>query len=246
VPPRQTNILAPQHHTYWQSTNDPHHQAGTCTLINSDKPLHTPFSLDNRRHQSHAAVRPDMKKEIHLRNKAPRNNSGSAPLVHLRLRGQIQHLWAPIMPAQKRRPRAVDGPPRVRVPDNQALFQSLWLIQLASRNKSGLPKVRLVMLVETQRDRGRRLTVETRTAAPSHRDAFDCGRLDVSLSNRRASSGAKTTTLRGQGGMLLMWDRGLHSYVMVRATLARSCHYLGRVPANVKFEVELVLDDAHT
>ena len=44
--------------------------------------------------------------------------------------------------------------------------------------------------------------------------------------------------------MLLMWDRGLHSYAMVNATLARGCHYLGRIPANVKFEVEKVLDDA--
>jgi hypothetical protein len=44
-------------------------------------------------------------------------------------------------------------------------------------------------------------------------------------------------------GMLLMWDRGLHSYPMVQATLATRCDYLGRVPANVKFEVELVLDD---
>ena len=30
---------------------------------------------------------------------------------------------------------------------------------------------------------------------------------------------------------------------MVNATLARGCHYLGRIPANVKFEVEKVLDD---
>ena len=44
-------------------------------------------------------------------------------------------------------------------------------------------------------------------------------------------------------GMLLMWDRGLHSYVMVNATLTRGCHYLGRVPANVKFSVEKVLND---
>jgi hypothetical protein len=44
-------------------------------------------------------------------------------------------------------------------------------------------------------------------------------------------------------GMLLMWDRGLHSYKMVNATLFQSCHYLGRLPANVKFEVEQVLDD---
>lgn len=43
--------------------------------------------------------------------------------------------------------------------------------------------------------------------------------------------------------MLLMWDRGLHSYAMVNATLGKGCHYLGRIPANVKFEVELVLDD---
>jgi hypothetical protein len=40
-----------------------------------------------------------------------------------------------------------------------------------------------------------------------------------------------------------MWDRGLHSYAMVNATLAQGCHYLGRIPKNVKFEVELVLDD---
>ncbi len=44
-------------------------------------------------------------------------------------------------------------------------------------------------------------------------------------------------------GMLLMWDRGLHSYAMVNATQARGCHYLGRIPANVKFEGETVLDD---
>ena len=41
-----------------------------------------------------------------------------------------------------------------------------------------------------------------------------------------------------------MWDRGLHSYVMVQATLAQKCDYLGRVPKNVKFQVEKVLDDS--
>lgn len=40
-----------------------------------------------------------------------------------------------------------------------------------------------------------------------------------------------------------MWDRGLHSYAMVNATLAQGCDYLGRVPANVKFEVVQVLAD---
>jgi hypothetical protein len=45
------------------------------------------------------------------------------------------------------------------------------------------------------------------------------------------------------GGMLLMWDRGLHSYAMVHRTLTTGSDYLGRVPKNVKFEVEQVLDD---
>lgn len=50
--------------------------------------------------------------------------------------------------------------------------------------------------------------------------------------------------LRSVGvGMLLMWDRGLHSYNMVQATLAQKCDYLGRVPKNVKFSVEKVLED---
>lgn len=40
-----------------------------------------------------------------------------------------------------------------------------------------------------------------------------------------------------------MWDRGLHSYAMVNATQAQGCHYLGRVPSNVKFSGEKVLDD---
>jgi len=43
--------------------------------------------------------------------------------------------------------------------------------------------------------------------------------------------------------MLLMWDRGLHSFRMVHETLATGAHYLGRVPANVKFEVVKPLDD---
>lgn len=43
-------------------------------------------------------------------------------------------------------------------------------------------------------------------------------------------------------GMLLMWDRGLHSYAMVQTTLVRGCEYLGRVPANVKFALEKTLN----
>ena len=43
--------------------------------------------------------------------------------------------------------------------------------------------------------------------------------------------------------MLLMWDRGFHSYQMVNATLAQAGQYLGRVPKNVKFPNSQNLDD---
>ncbi len=43
-----------------------------------------------------------------------------------------------------------------------------------------------------------------------------------------------------------MWDRGLHSYAMVQATLTTGCDYLGRVPAHAKFSVEKVLDAGQT
>jgi hypothetical protein len=50
--------------------------------------------------------------------------------------------------------------------------------------------------------------------------------------------------LRSVGpGMLLMWDRGLHSFKMVKTTLERGSHFLGRVPKNVKFEVVETLED---
>lgn len=43
--------------------------------------------------------------------------------------------------------------------------------------------------------------------------------------------------LRSVGeGMLLMWDRGLHSFKMVHAAIKQKCHILGRVPSHVKFE----------
>ena len=43
--------------------------------------------------------------------------------------------------------------------------------------------------------------------------------------------------------MLLMWDRGLHSYAMVSATLSKGSNYLGRIPSNVKFLNETQLED---
>ena len=50
--------------------------------------------------------------------------------------------------------------------------------------------------------------------------------------------------LRSVGeGMLLTWDRGLHSFKMVKAADDQKCHILGRIPAHVKFEVVQQLAD---
>ncbi len=46
-----------------------------------------------------------------------------------------------------------------------------------------------------------------------------------------------------QSGMLLMWDRGLHSYEMVQKTVSKGCDYLGRIPSNVKLLAEKPLED---
>lgn len=44
--------------------------------------------------------------------------------------------------------------------------------------------------------------------------------------------------------MLLMWERGKHSYAMVEATVSKGCDYLSRIPGNVKFFKETQLDDS--
>ena len=64
----------------------------------------------------------------------------------------------------------------------------------------------------------------------------------VSLSDGRAAKSLKIIA-SVEPGMLLMWDRGLHSYKMVQATLDKGCDYLGRIPANVKFLIEEPLAD---
>jgi len=44
-------------------------------------------------------------------------------------------------------------------------------------------------------------------------------------------------------GMLLMWERGKHSYAMAEATVSKGCEYLGLIPGNVKFLNETQLED---
>lgn len=50
--------------------------------------------------------------------------------------------------------------------------------------------------------------------------------------------------LRSVGpGLLLLWDRGFHSYAMVRATRAHEAHFLGRTKSNVVFTPTEILAD---
>lgn len=61
---------------------------------------------------------------------------------------------------------------------------------------------------------------------------------------RADETGPALTLLRSVGkGMLLMWDRGLHSFEMVRQTLSRGAHFLGRVPAGTKPRRIRLLED---
>ena len=88
---------------------------------------------------------------------------------------------------------------------------------------AAFPKVRLVLLIEA----GTHLIV----------DALMCPyRIGEPTK-------AKKLLRSVQKGMLLMWDRGLHSYKMVQATVNQKCDYLGRIPKNVKFSIETVLPD---
>jgi len=117
---------------------------------------------------------------------------------------------------------AIDGTV-LDVPDSKANARVWGYPGSRQGTQAAFPKVRLVMLVEA----GTHLIV----------DALIC---PYRIGERVR---AKKLLRSVAQGMLLMWDRGLHSYAMVNATLAQGCHYLGRIPKNVKFEVELVLDD---
>jgi Insertion element 4 transposase N-terminal/Transposase DDE domain len=89
--------------------------------------------------------------------------------------------------------------------------------------KASFPKARLVILVEA----GTHLII----------DALICPyRIGERVRAKKL--------LRSVGqGMLLMWDRGLHSYAMVMTTRLQGADYLGRMPKNVKFPVDRVLSD---
>lgn len=117
---------------------------------------------------------------------------------------------------------AIDGTV-LDVPDSQANARVFGYPATRQGTQAAFPKVRVVMLIEA----GTHLIV----------DALMC---PYRISERER---AKRLLRSVTQGMLLMWDRGLHSYAMVQATLATGSDYLGRVPKNVKFSVAEVLDD---
>lgn len=117
---------------------------------------------------------------------------------------------------------AVDGTV-LDVPDTPANAKVFGYPGSRHGTRAAFPKIRLVLLIEA----GTHLIV----------DALMC---PYRIGERVR---AKKLLRSVQDGMLLMWDRGLHSYAMVQATQKQGCHFLGRVPANVKFAAEKVLDD---
>lgn len=118
---------------------------------------------------------------------------------------------------------AVDGTV-LDVPDSEANARVFGYPASRKGTRASFPKVRVVLLIEA----GTHLIV----------DALMC---PYRMGERvRALKLLRSLT----PGMLLMWDRGLHSYRMLDATVRRGSDYLGRVPANVKFPVEKVLEDS--
>lgn len=117
---------------------------------------------------------------------------------------------------------AVDGTV-FDVPDTQANAKVFGYPGSRPGTYPAFPKARLVFLVEA----GTHIIV------------------DALLSPYRIGERKKAIQIlrRVGAGMLLMWDRGLHSFKMVDAAIKQKCHILGRVPANVKFEVVKTLAD---
>jgi len=109
------------------------------------------------------------------------------------------------------------------IPDSDENARVFGRPSSRSGTQAAFPKVRLVILVE----------------AGTHL-IFDALMCPYRIGERvKALKLLRSVT----AGMLLMWDRGLHSYAMVEATVSKGCDYLGRIPANVKFLSEKSLED---
>jgi hypothetical protein len=89
--------------------------------------------------------------------------------------------------------------------------------------RGAFPQVRIVALIETG----------THAICDAVLRPFRCGEAPAAL-----------RLLRSVGpGMLLLWDRGFHSYAMIRATRARRADFLGRTKSNVVLRPIEVLAD---
>jgi Insertion element 4 transposase N-terminal/Transposase DDE domain len=118
---------------------------------------------------------------------------------------------------------AVDGT-AFDLPDTDENARVFGYPSTRAGTEASFPKARLVLLVEA----GTHLIT------------------DALLSPYRMGERRKALNLLRsvEPGMLLMWDRGLHSFKMVKATQERGRHFLGRVPKNVKFEVVKTFEDS--
>jgi hypothetical protein len=117
---------------------------------------------------------------------------------------------------------AVDGTV-FDVPDTEKNAKVFGYPGTRSGTKAAFPKVRLVLLIEA----GTHLICDALISPYKMGERVRVQKLLRSVNQ----------------GMLLMWDRGLHSFKMVRAVLDKKSHFLGRVPKNVKFEVVKTLSD---
>jgi hypothetical protein len=108
-------------------------------------------------------------------------------------------------------------------PENARAFGRPATHRGATASPGAFPQLRLVALIET----GTHALCDV-VLRPFHGGEAPAGRHLV----------------RSVGpGMLVLWDRGFHSYEMVRRVLAREAHFLGRTKANVVLPVERVLPD---
>ena len=117
---------------------------------------------------------------------------------------------------------AVDGT-LLDVPDSPANAKVFGYPGSRKGTKPSFPKVRVILLIEA----GTHLITDALTCP------YQIGERVKALKLLRSVNES----------MLLMWDRGFHSYKMVNSALAQGSQYLGRVPKNVKFPPHQVLDD---
>ena len=117
---------------------------------------------------------------------------------------------------------AVDGT-LLDVPDSQANARVFGYPGSRKGTRAAFPKVRVVLLIEA----GTHLITDALMCPYRIGERVRALKLLRSLNE----------------SMLLMWDRGFHSYRMVNSTLAQGCQYLGRVPKNVKFPNHKNFDD---